>query len=68
MTHLRANIFGSFILFRRIFAEYDPSFSTGSLDEASLDVTDHLQSRALAGKPLTGAEVAEDIRRRIFEA
>ena len=30
---------------RKIFAEYDPSFSSYSLDEAYLDITEHLVAR-----------------------
>jgi len=30
---------------RAVFAEYDPNYSTASLDEAYLDITDHLETR-----------------------
>jgi len=30
---------------RAVFAEYDPSYSTVSLDEAYLDITEHLERR-----------------------
>jgi len=30
---------------RAVFAEYDPNYSTASLDEAYLDITDHLGRR-----------------------
>ncbi|KAK9819455.1 hypothetical protein WJX74_007636 [Apatococcus lobatus] len=47
---------------RVIFADYDAEFSAGSLDEAHLDVTDYCSQHGL-----TGAEVAEAIRRRMRE-
>ena len=31
---------------REIFRDYDPHFTAGSLDEASLDITDYLKTRA----------------------
>ena len=34
---------------RAVFAEYDPNYSTASLDEAYLDITDHLERRCLSG-------------------
>lgn len=37
---------------RKVFAEYDPNFSSHSLDEAYLDLTDHLKQR----KDLTEAQ------------
>ncbi|MDB5528113.1 MAG: dinB [Devosia sp.] len=45
-----------------IFAEYTPLIEPLSLDEAYLDVTDNLMGIAL------GTEVAQRIRRKIFEA
>ncbi|OQV23424.1 DNA polymerase kappa [Hypsibius exemplaris] len=34
---------------RQVFAEYDPNFSSYSLDEACLDITEHLTGRHLLG-------------------
>lgn len=45
---------------RQIFAEFDPGFEAGSLDEAYLDVTD-----CCAERGWTGAQVAERIRARV---
>ncbi|KAK9862385.1 hypothetical protein WJX84_004497 [Apatococcus fuscideae] len=47
---------------RVIFADYDAEFSAGSLDEAHLDVTDYCNQHGLSG-----ADVAETIRRRMRE-
>jgi len=33
---------------RAVFAEYDPNYSTASLDEAYLDITEHLERRRLS--------------------
>ena len=69
-------------VFRAVFAEYDAEFETGSLDEAYLDVTEHLRRRRQqregegeggegAGEWDQGREaqaVAAEIRRRVLEA
>ena len=33
---------------RAVFAEYDPNYSTMSLDEAYLDITEHLERRCFS--------------------
>jgi len=33
---------------RTVFAEYDPNYSTMSLDEAYLDITEHLETRRVS--------------------
>ena len=48
---------------REVFAHFDPRFSAGSLDEASLDITDHC---ARTGQ--SGLEAAEELRAGVFEA
>lgn len=58
---------------RAVFSHYDPFFSSCSLDEASLDITDYLSKRnqGLSENDLhrvTGKTVAAEIRARIFEA
>lgn len=45
---------------REIFKKFDPQLETSSLDEAYLDITDHLRSTGL-----TSAQVAEEIRMRV---
>lgn len=35
--------------FQMIFADYDPNFSAASLDEAYMDITDHLHQRIDCG-------------------
>lgn len=47
---------------RGVFREYDPNFSPMSLDEAYLDITDHLEGRA---EGVTASEVVEEIRAKI---
>ena len=49
---------------KAVAADYDPDFYAASLDEVYLDITEHL--RAHPGT--SGAAVAQEIRRRIFEA
>ncbi|SPQ93924.1 unnamed protein product (mitochondrion) [Plasmodiophora brassicae] len=49
---------------RAIFAEYDPQYSSWSLDEAALDVTDYLADHA----GMTGSQVAQAIRDRVCTA
>ncbi|KAI6241573.1 DNA polymerase kappa [Aphelenchoides fujianensis] len=36
--------------FEELFAEYDPTFHPGGLDEATLDFTEHLRTRQLAAR------------------
>ncbi|CAN1821433.1 DNA polymerase kappa [Linum perenne] len=49
-------------LSRKVFQKYDPHFIAASLDEAYLDVTEICKERGI-----TGAEVAEELRRGVFE-
>ncbi|KAM7268498.1 hypothetical protein ACFE04_010664 [Oxalis oulophora] len=49
-------------LTRKVFQGYDPNFVAASLDEAYLDLTYVCKERGL-----TGAEIAEEIRTRVFE-
>jgi len=35
---------------KNVFAEYDPNYSTMSLDEAYLDITEHLETRCLSSE------------------
>ena len=50
-----------------IFADYDPEFSSVSLDEAYLDLTNYLQAKEAAGERITAAEAVEEMRKRIQE-
>ena len=58
---------------REVFAEYDPNFSTMSLDEASLDVTDYVTEHygsdldAETAMEMAAAAVATAIRVKIWE-
>ncbi|KDD71903.1 impB/mucB/samB UV-protection protein, partial [Helicosporidium sp. ATCC 50920] len=45
---------------RKVFAEYDPAFSSWSMDEASLDATEHCRRTGQSG-----AEVAQAIRDKV---
>ncbi|GAB4853426.1 hypothetical protein Ancab_017617 [Ancistrocladus abbreviatus] len=49
-------------LTRKVFQRYDPNFVASSLDEAYLDVTEVCKERGL-----TSAEIAEELRRTVFE-
>ena len=62
-------------VFRAIFAQYDPTFESTSLDEAYLDITAHLaakQARHPIDQPwdrdTEAAAVAAEIRQRVFDA
>ena len=46
-----------------ILREYDPNFISGGLDEASLDVTAHIQSHGVSPEAL-----ASEIRERVQKA
>nr|XP_027112637.1 DNA polymerase kappa isoform X2 [Coffea arabica] len=48
-------------LTRKVFYEYDPTFLGASLDEAYLDITNVCQERGI-----TGAEVAEELRKNVY--
>lgn len=48
--------------------EYDPNFTAGSLDEVYLDITEYLQEyNSKHEESISGADVAQEIRDRIFE-
>ncbi|CAN0906698.1 DNA polymerase kappa, partial [Linum grandiflorum] len=49
-------------LSRKVFQKYDPHFVAASLDEAYLDITEICKERGI-----TGADVAEELRRGVFE-
>ncbi|KAL9231958.1 hypothetical protein vseg_007116 [Gypsophila vaccaria] len=49
-------------LTRKVFQKYDPNFIAASLDEAYLDITNVCREREL-----TSDEVAEELRRGVFE-
>eukprot|EP01084_Bolivina_argentea_P311186 538623_1 len=49
---------------KAIVAEYDPNFTSGSLDEVYLDVTDYLYKHS----QLSGGDIAKEIRNKIFSA
>ncbi|XP_057527385.1 DNA polymerase kappa isoform X2 [Amaranthus tricolor] len=49
-------------LTRKVFQRYDPNFISASLDEAYLDITEVCRERDLKSD-----DVAEEIRRRVFE-
>ena len=52
-------------------AEYDPDYTSGSLDEVYLDITDYLNKvNENKDKPewINGAAVAQEIRDKIFKA
>ena len=62
-------------VFRAIFAQYDPSFESASLDEAYLDITAHLaakQAQQPTDQPwdrdAEATVVAAEIRQRVFDA
>ena len=52
-------------------ADYDPDYTAASLDEVYLDITDYLnkvnETSDEEGR-ITGADVAKEIRDRIYEA
>lgn len=48
-------------LTRKVFHKYDPNFLGASLDEAYLDITNVCQ-----GRGITGAEVAEELRKNVY--
>lgn len=53
-----------------IFKLYDPNFSSVSLDEAYLDITDHLENENRLRSDsdmITEEEVSEEIRAKIFD-
>ncbi|GJY23803.1 DNA polymerase kappa isoform X1 [Tanacetum coccineum] len=50
-------------LTRKVFHEYDPNFTAASLDEAYLDITKVCKER-----DITGGEVAEELRQKVYEA
>ncbi|KAG8496841.1 hypothetical protein CXB51_008120 [Gossypium anomalum] len=45
-----------------VFWNYDPNFMAASLDEAYLDITKVCEKRSI-----TGAEIAEELRSRVYE-
>ncbi|KAG8645675.1 hypothetical protein MANES_10G081500v8 [Manihot esculenta] len=49
-------------LTRKVFQKYDPHFMAASLDEAYLDITDVCKERGV-----TGGEVADELRTRVYE-
>lgn len=53
---------------RSVLAEYDENYCPMSLDEAYLDITDHVEQRLLPSKTREDAakEVVEEIRNKIF--
>ncbi|ETO25273.1 DNA polymerase IV / kappa, partial [Reticulomyxa filosa] len=54
---------------RAIVGEYDPNYTTMSLDEVYLDITLYLQQVwKLQNMDKSGSTVAEEIRRRVFES
>nr|GEX25911.1 DNA polymerase kappa isoform X1 [Tanacetum cinerariifolium] len=50
-------------LTRKVFHEYDPNFTAASLDEAYVDITKVCKER-----DITGGEVAEELRQKVYEA
>ena len=51
-----------------IVVEYDPNFTSGSLDEVYLDITEYLEEyNSKHEESISGADVAREIRDRIFE-
>lgn len=51
----------------QIFAEYDPTFKTMSLDEANLNVTEYLKNKYGSNDPKQAYKLAEEIRKRVYE-
>ncbi|GLT47382.1 hypothetical protein SLA2020_210840 [Shorea laevis] len=49
-------------LTRKVFRSYDPNFTAASLDEAYLDITEVCRER-----DVTGGEIAEELRSRVYE-
>lgn len=49
-------------LTRKVFQRYDDNFMAASLDEAYLDITEICKERGLSG-----AEIAEELRKSVFE-
>ncbi|CAM8971715.1 unnamed protein product [Rhodiola kirilowii] len=49
-------------LTRKVFQDYDPKFIAASLDEAYLDITETCKVRGISG-----AEIADELRSRIYE-
>ena len=54
-------------IFKAILGEYDPEYESMGLDEANLDVTEYLNSHDMNNDE-GRQKVAEEIRRKIFEA
>ncbi|KXZ53568.1 hypothetical protein GPECTOR_6g485 [Gonium pectorale] len=48
---------------RAVFAQFDPAFESGGLDEAYLDITDYCREAGCSGE-----EAAAELRRRVREA